>query len=197
MFETILDWLHDKWPTLTWAAVLIFVTVFVTLKIVKYNNRIKDLEKTCQDVPGLSSTLNEIKSDLSKLLVFLTTKHTDLNSGFFQSRSPIQLTPIGHEVLDKTGGKEYVEKHLDDLIAKMKSQDFKSALDVQSYATSLVIQAFNTDDFIHIRNYLFQNPVYRTVDKEIPLNPADLYQIIGIFLRDKYFEKFPALKDVE
>lgn len=198
MLDIVLTWIYEKAPLIFGALVLIVSTVFVSRKVSKYNNRIVVLETTCADVPSISTKLDTIDRNLRTLTAFLSGKHTDMQSGFVQSQSPTQLTDAGFDVLEKTGSKKYVEEHVEELIQEMEKQDFKSSLDVQEYAISIVIGLFNTDAFIHIRNYLFQNPVYRTsTGTELTLSTANIYQIVGIFIRDKYFEKHPELRNID
>lgn len=224
MFNSVFKWLFDNYPLVFFIISLMGGVIYVTIKVMKMLERFKKVEKTCdKKIPDLEnkidigvnlSSIIEHKIDaqteaahdlnlkligLSKnintLVTFLTVKHTDLQSGLFQSFSPIQLTVDGIAVLNKSGGQNYVENHLTTLIQEMEKQDFKSALDVQNFATSLIIKEFDSDDFIHVRNYIFQNPVYRIKEKEIPINSPTMNQLIGIYLRDKYFDKHPELKD--
>lgn len=215
----LLKWLRDN-NIVGFFLLLVFIGVVIaTVYIMKWIHRFNKAEKACEKIPELENKVthgvslsvtierkidtqterfNAISNNISALITFLTTKHTDLQSGLFQSFSPIQLTPIGIDVLEKSGGKNYLEKHISDLVSEMEMQQFKSALDVQNYATTLIINRFNTDDFIQIRNYIFQNPVYKmAVGGDISINSAVINQVMSIYLRDKYFEKYPALKDVD
>lgn len=214
-----MKWLREN-NIVAFFLLLLFVgAIIATVYIMKLVQRFKKAEKSCEKIPDLENRVAhgvslsqsiEKKIDLQaekfaamsnnivSLITFLTTKHTDLQSGLFQSHSPIQLTPTGLDVLTKSGGKTYVEAHLGDLMKEMDQQSFKSALDVQNFATALIVSHFNSDDFITIRNYIFQNPVYRTEGMEdISIQPSTIHQIMGIFLRDRYFDKYPALKNVE
>lgn len=79
---------------------------------------------------------------------------------------------------------------------EMESQAFKSGLDVQNYASIISIKNFNSDEFIKIRDYIYQHPVYKVSDgSELQVTSQIISQIIGIYIRDKYFDKHPELKD--
>ena len=225
MLPPIFKWLSENYPLVFLVIVLIGLTIYITTVVNKLLTRFKKVEKTCDSkIPELQSKLEigvnlsgvienkidnhfettkelntkllALSKNINVLVTFLTVKHTDLQSGLFQSFSPIQLTELGLEILNTSGGKSYIESHLDALLKEMENQEFKSALDVQSFATSLILKEFDSDDFIHIRNYIFQNPVYRPEGKsDIAINSPVMNQIIGIYLRDKYFEKHPELKD--
>lgn len=134
--------------------------------------------------------------NITTLIAFLTTKHKDLQTGLFKSHSPIQLTESGLDLLNNSGGKEYVENHISTILIDMESQAFKSGLDVQNYASIISIKNFNSDEFIKIRDYIYQHPVYKVSDgSELQVTSQIISQIIGIYIRDKYFDKHPELKD--
>lgn len=215
----LLKWLRENNVVAFFIVVLFAGAIFATIYIMKAFHRFNKIEKDCKKIPEMEAKINtgvnlsssvEKKIDLqaekfnvlsvniSSLVAFLTTKYTDLQSGLFQSFSPIQLTPIGLEVLSKSGGQDYIKQHLAELITEMEKQNFKSALDVQNYASTLIINLFNTDGFIHIRNYIFQNPIYKTGENSsVQINVPTINQVMGIHLRDMYFTKYPELKDVE
>lgn len=137
-----------------------------------------------------------IDKNLSALITFLSVKHNDLQSDFFRSHSPIQLTETGIDLLNNSGGKEYVENHIETILIEMELQNFKSGLDVQNYSYTFPVKNFSSDGFIKIRDYIYQHPVFKSgPNGEILINEQIITQIIGIYIRDKYFEKHPELKD--
>lgn len=208
MLDAVLGYIANNYPLIFIALALMFATFWITKKWLKHKSKIDSLEIACREIPSIHAKITSFESNLNNrmasvshsinnLTIFLTSKHTDFNSSVFQSHSPIRITPLGMDILKQSGGENYVNSYLETLIDKMESQDFKSALDVQNYSTSLMMEELHTDEFISIRNYLFQNPVFRSSDKEIQLNAPSICNLMGVFLRDKYFEIHPELKDAE
>lgn len=215
MADIVLNWLKENCPLLLAAFILIAATVVVTRRISKLISRFSHVEMACKEIPEIKSnvhlssaleykidqqtvTVQSLTTSIAQLITFLSTKHSDLSSALFRANSPIQLTETGIEVLEKSGGKKYLEDHLPDLISKMENEAFKSGLDVQNFALSLIMREFSSDDFVTIRNYIFQNPNFTAADgQEIPLGATIVQQVISIMLRDKYFDKHPELKNTD
>lgn len=205
----LLKWCFEHWPSLTAVVILIGIAIVITYKLTtKYHHwtsKITTSENECLKIDGhivprlttIDTSIINLGSSFDSLLVYLKSKDVTLDPRLIKAFSPIQLTEIGHAILEKSGGKTYVENNLGSLITDMEAQKFKSALDVQNYATIFFIKNFNSDDLITIRNYIYQNPTYKTADGEIQINISVINQIMGIYLRDKYFEKHPELKEKE
>lgn len=76
----------------------------------------------------------------------------------------------------------------------MQSQGFKSGLDVQNYCTILLNERINDTDLIPVKDYIFSKPEYIISDQnKVPLDMTVAITIMGIYLRNKYFEKYPEL----
>jgi hypothetical protein len=221
MFDKVFDWIWNHVPWLAAGIILVAVTWFVCLKYFRYKSRIDGMEDACNKIPGHHARLSNVETkcqeipslsgkvdglltkidgltvSLDRLNIFLRIKHNDLPSDLVQSQSPLSITQAGMDLLNDSGGRKYVDDNLSDLLSVMESFEFKSALDAQEKAISLIIDSFMTDGFIHIRNYMFHNPTYKLPEKEIPINAASMYQLMGLYLRDRYFDVHPELKEVE
>jgi hypothetical protein len=214
----LLKWLRENNVAGFFILLLFIAAIFATIYIMKAIARFKKIEGACKNIPDMDNRINigvglsesierkidsqsekfgVLATNITTLIAFLTTKHTDLQSGLFQSFSPIQLTDLGKELLNKSGGQEYIDQNSQNLISLMEKQNFKSALDVQNYANSLLINLFNTDEFVDIRNYIYQNPLFTSGKNSVQVNWPNINQVMGIYLRDKYFEKHPELRDAE
>src|SRR6218665_2201926 len=117
----------------------------------------------------------------------------DINIGL----SPEELTPLGEEILNASGGKKYVDENLASLIEELESKNPKSGLDVDSFSFWLLMRHAQLDGFIHIKNYIFQNPYYpnpKSPKEPFSLDLEFICQVMAIYLRNKYCEKYPSLK---
>ena len=191
MWDEIGKWLWEHCPQLIVGAIVFWIA----WKIKGLYHRFQKTEKECDKIESkIAPTLLSLDKSIHALITFLTTKHTDLQIGLFQAQSPIQLTPIGTEILEAIGGKKYVDNNLPYLISEMEKETFKSGLDVEVFSQSLLVREINSDAFTPIKNYIFNNPIYKKDAVVAQLNLGTVTHIIGIYLRDKYFDKHPALK---
>lgn len=195
MDDLIIDgfkWVWSHSPTLVLGGLLVWAAMYL-------RSRFKKIEDKCEvlhtkDVPEINGKLNTIITQLSKVTTYLSTKF-DAHNQLFQVNSPKELTSLGVDILDKIGGKKYIDNNISSLIATMEKQDFKSGLDVENYSTILLFEKTNEDGFTPIKNYIFQNPEYKLEDgSKMSLDINVVMSIMSIYLRNKYFEKYPDLK---
>lgn len=198
MIDTIANWAINHYPVIFWIVVLIVVTIILTRKISKFTSRLdkaeSHMETASSRLDTVSDRLETVSSDLRALTAFLSAKYPDMNPGFVRSNSPMQLTEFGSDVLEKSGAKSYIDQNVESIIQDVRSHNFKSNLDVQNYAMDLAAGLFRSDSFIPVRNYIYENPIYKTPEGlELPLTTSSIYQIIGIYIRNLYFEKHGQL----
>jgi hypothetical protein len=107
----------------------------------------------------------------------------------------MELTDLGFKILVEIGGRDYIDKYAARLIAEVENRNPKSGLDVQTYSNIVLTEKSSEDEFLDIKNNLFQNPTYTLGDsRQLPLDLGVATQIMGIYLRNKYFERYPDLK---
>ena len=164
--------------------------------------RFKRTEEDCKKIESeispalksMSKSIDSISSDFKSLVVFLGGKHGDMKQELFISRSPVQLTDFGSEILVNSGGKKFIDDNVDSLVKKIEIENLKSALDVENFARVLLVKESQTDGFTTIKNYMFQHPTYKSGDFSANLDIPTISNIMGIYLRDKYFDRHPELK---
>lgn len=177
---------------------IIIAVVVLCWKVFRLYGRLEKVEETCNDIGSIKKDISKISADLGKLFVYLSSSSKDFPKDFFVSNSPIQLNTVGIELLEVTGGKKFIDDTLTDLIKTLhENNEFKSALDVQNAAVSLLYSFTDLDGFTPIKNYIFNNPVYKSGESEFTFTISIAINIMAIYLRDKYFELYPELKDVE
>lgn len=196
---------HFPYTCILIAAVIgaVICTIFIIKAIDTWKKKIHASEEECKKIEGqivprlasIDKSVASIDKSTHALITFLTTKHPDMNIDLFKAHSPIQLTDLGSEILDKIGGKIYIDNNSEYLLNKLAKEPIKSALDVENYSRILLLQEYNTDAFTPIKNYIYQNPVYKNGSAEVTLDTATISNVMGIYLRDKYFEKHPELKN--
>jgi len=165
-----------------------------------YFVRFRGLEKKSDDISGISKkiddklepTLVKINSTLDRISRYIITKDS-LDPAFFSTSSPVELNELAKELLDQSGGMAFVDNTLDFLISKIEERNPKSILDIQQLAVSVIFDLVDTEAFSKIKDFVYQNPKYRSQDVDIPV----IINIIALYLRDKYFEKHPELQGAD
>jgi hypothetical protein len=105
------------------------------------------------------------------------------------SKSPVQLTTLGENILKQYKGQYYVDKLEADLIEEIDKRGFKSPLDVQEFCERIVMSKFNTDELLEIKNLIYHTPMHETH----PVTVKSMSLVMGLYLRNKYFEKHPEM----
>jgi hypothetical protein len=204
MFDIIGKYIGEHYPALFVVGSIVIVVVFLCWKMFRLYGRLEKVEHHCtkiEEIPAefksVNSKLTNISTSIEKLFVFLNQQHTNFPTDLFVARSPIQLTDFGDQVLLAFGGKSYIDQNIDTLIKTMEGAEFKSALDVQNHAQSILFAQTQTDEFTHIKNFIFNNPKFSIGQSHVELTLPLVLNLMSIYLRNKYFEIYPALKDVE
>jgi hypothetical protein len=213
MWSEISKILINHYPYICILLFLVAVAVYVGFKIAKIHFRFLKTEEDCKSIfdvhlkkidtsiSGVQTSITGMQTSVINLIMYLKTKDEKFDTSLFRSQSPIHLTDLGSKILTDIGGKKAIEDNIEKLMLAMEAQEFKSGLDVQNYASVLVMNMFNDEMFTHVKNYMFSNPIYKhpKADKEVdmPLDMATVNTILGIYLRDKYFEKHPELNKNE
>lgn len=162
-----------------------------------YFIRFRDLEKKSDDISSISKkiddklepTLVKINSTLDRISRYIITKDS-LDPAFFSTNSPVELNTLAKELLDKSGGKAFVDNTLDFLISKIEERNPKSILDIQQLAVSVIFDLVDTEAFSKIKDFVYQNPRYQGQDVDVPV----IINIIALHLRNKYFERHPEFQ---
>ena len=204
MFDIIGKYIADHYPAFFVIGSIVVIVGFLCWKMFRLYGRLETVEKHCTKIEGIpaefttiNNKLTNISTSIEKLFVFLNQQHTNFPTDLFVARSPIQLTEFGDQVLLAFGGKDYIDTNLNSLIETMETADFKSALDVQNYAQSILFAQTQTNEFTHIKNFIFNNPKFAIGNSHVELTLPLALNLMSIYLRNKYFDVYPKLKDVD
>jgi hypothetical protein len=199
MLNIILDITPKETPFFTTGDIIAVVVGILLPIIVLIINGISKGAVKNKTIEDLDTSNKEIKSDITEIKVSikdLEISNTRIigglitvgcNPNIFKVSSPINLTPLGEEILNDITGKSYIDNNEQDLIFKIKNLNPKSELDVETFSKQILFDEFDTDKFIPIKNFIYNNSIY----KSIQLNQATIITVMGIYLRDKYLKKYP------
>ena len=81
------------------------------------------------------------------------------------------------------------------LLKKIADGNPKTAFDVESQASLAIIDSYGTDEFIDIKNYIYQNPFHKNkkTGNTIKLDLSTVAKVCGIYLRNFYLEEHPDI----
>jgi hypothetical protein len=196
MESEVFTWLADHYPTIFIIVVLIVGAVFVTKAILKVISRVEKVEKSCDTIDGkIVPKLDSISKAVNGMVVYLSIKDKDMNADLFTIQSPRQLSVIGKDLLQLTGGKKYIDDHQDLLLSMIEQRTPASALDVENQAPIVVLNVADSPDFKPIKDYIFNNPEYKRGPEGLALrlNIGLVANVMGIYLRDLYLRKHPEV----
>lgn len=157
-------------------------------KILKRHGRkIEDNTRTLLE-HGLRITNLEMK--IERFTEDLNSKERRLN----QTNSPIELTPLGYQVLEEMGGKAYLDEHEERLMKLMERERLKCAMDVQEFAARFMDREIDQDELIPVRDFVFFTPTYYVAeDDTFSFKMRDAIRLMALYLRDKYLKRHPEL----
>lgn len=147
------------------------------------------MEEKIDKILNKLSILDELASKVDDLWKFNNMPAYREFPPILHSNSPITINSLGNTILVRYKGKENVDMMQDLLISEIEKRNFKSPLDVQHYSENLIVSNFHSDKFIEIKNLIYHNP---TCENQ-PVSIKTMSLLMGLYLRDKYFEKHPEL----
>ena len=174
----------------------ISVAILATIKVEKFHRRFVKTEADCKKIEtDISPKLKNISDDIRTLITVVKLGNSALDLTLFKTQSPVSLTDVGIEILEKSGGRRYIDENLAALLIDLEKRELKTALDVENIAASVLLFKSNQTAFTPIKNYIYNNPEFVSeLGLKATLDLGKIAQVMGIYLRDKYLEKHPELK---
>lgn len=212
MWNAILKWLSENYPTLAIIVVLIILTVVVTLWIAKYINKIENSEKTLKNLPcdshqksieahsSMKLTLDSINdqvTEISKWIMRYDDKMIDILS---QKCSPRIMTALGRNLFDISGAKNAIDTNLAFLIGEVEKKSPQTPYDVESSAVDVLLGNMAHPLYNDVKNFVYYQP------EEVELTDADgskkkvkislmtIIKLMSLELRDKYLASHPDIQ---
>ena len=181
-------------------------------------------DKQLDDLKAMKKTINELPCDrhekqldelresnkiitsMHGLVVeisrWITKKDKSMIEKLIAKGSPYIITNIGFQLLRKSGGKKIIDDNLDFFINEIESLDPKIPYDVEEFAINIIFKNTGSDKFNPIKNFIYYSPetvvmndLETNEEMEIRLSMPGLLNVMGIYLRDKYMDKHPELKE--
>lgn len=154
--------------------------------------RIDGLERSLETLKNLVGRVINAVVEIQRHLV----KKSDFEPLFpletrpyLGKESPLQLMPIGEQLLQESGAKKIVDERLEFLIKKIEERKPKTAHDVQGRCLAIFWKLEDEDFMIPLKDFAYQYPEFRNNS----LRFDDIINVSAIYLRNKYLERHPEL----
>jgi hypothetical protein len=156
------------------SALVGFMTAY--FRIGEYKNKVDNLETTLgkNEHAGLRKTVG----DLSYKVVACETSLKE-REPLAKRKSPISLTDRGNNLLNQSGGKEFVDNNFSELHASVEKMTPKTSYDVQEDSREVVGELKEDERINPLKDYLFKDG--SSLD--------DLFFVMSIYLRDKILKE--------
>jgi hypothetical protein len=186
-------------PYITFTITVAVIAIYVTYKLAVIYLRFQRTEADCRNLSASTTNigiqLTAVDKKLGIIIAALVSKG-GFESGLFMSNSPAELTELGSKILVDIGGKKYIDDFKKELISALDNKEPKTGLDVQTQSGVVLAERTSDEDFSHIKQYIFRNPIIKVAeDQKLELDLPLALRVMSIYLRNKYFELHPALKN--
>ncbi len=136
-----------------------------------------DVKKTLNG--EFKDTIGKMKLNI-KVIADALIQSGLVDGGKLQAYSPIQVTQIGKDYLEKIGFIKTFNEHSEDFFRYIESEQPKTDYDIENAAIRSIYLLFDKDYFNPIKDYLYNNP------KE---DKKELTNVAGIYVRDMYLSR--------
>ena len=164
-------------PAITALVVSIFGWI---ITFIRFQERVKNLE-------GKVNTMEaDLKNTRDKVIACETRIEERGNKGLVKRGSPINLTEKGLDLLQKSGGQEWIITNRSELLKAIQNKKPTSAYDVQEYAKKVLEEIVRVNDarLKSLKDYAYAKGV----------NLDDVILVMSIQLRNEVMPEFPGFK---
>jgi hypothetical protein len=141
-------------------------------------------------IQSRGKTIQDIKDGIDRIEKFLILQFGAETAGIFMTNhSPTSLTASGVNLLNESGGKKLIDENLDFFIAELHNTLSKTAPDAENNAFEVIFKNSDNKNFKGIKDFIYNHSVYEGSQ----INLTAIVKISSIYLRDKYFEKYPDI----
>jgi hypothetical protein len=171
----------------------------IDARLDQIDRRLDKLDSTLDRINArMEEGFHKLSTTVTQLVIannHLNIAMTNVAPGFIPiliAQSPLRLSDVGIAILEASGGRAYLDQHVDGLIALLESKQLLTGLDVQNEAYLAINELSSNRDFADIRTYVYENPMYHLDDREkTPVSMTTVVQVMAIYLRDIYLESHP------
>lgn len=225
MWETILNFIIERWPFLAILIVAIIATSVIVWCFSKWYHRIEKVEEKVDDLPcekhddlyprfvnteekvkelpcsKHNEVFHGIKEQLVEIRTILTMKNPKVANAFSQKNSPRELNEAGLQLFRDVKGEEFLNENKDIFLKGIENKNPKTALDVEESALEVLFSLTDNDMFIKIKNWIYNSPTRKLhidgVEKDYAITMNDVCFVLSLPLRNMYLDLHPELNNMD
>lgn len=124
---------------------------YLFYKTGKYQNIVDEMKIT------LTIVVNKLDIISNKVAALEAGVERDrIYHGLIQKKSPFTITELGYKALTESGALKFINDNKAILIKQVEDKNPKSSYDVQEYCKQVISEYTNSDDFIEIKEYIYE-----------------------------------------
>jgi len=124
---------------------------YLFYKTGKYQNIVDEMKIT------LTIVVNKLDILSNKVAALEAGVERDrIYYGLIQNKSPFRITEKGYIALKESGALKFIDNNKSVLINQVEDKNPKSSYDVQEYCKQVISEYTNSDDFIEIKEYIYE-----------------------------------------
>jgi hypothetical protein len=199
--ENLLSTIASNFPIPAWIARVAFIVwaVYIAVGIIiriarfvdKTNNSLRLFDDVKKDIKSLDKKHSKLLEKFNTLIAALAEKNSLNNPDLFSTNSPINLTPQGIKFIEEVGWKLSIDntdnrKKLFETLDKFKLQ---TKYDVEKYSIVVLTELAGMREdnaYTPVKRYLYENATQ---------DDFKVMTACAIYLRDKYLESHPEIKN--
>ncbi|GEM_PF-1754710 len=170
---------------------------------VKHNTLIEKIDSTNRIIEDLRNiSINKYEA-IEELCAWVMKKDKAMID-VLKKHSPLSMTKVGQIIFEKMPTQKLVDDNIDYLLEEVRKEDPQTAFDVEDISLKVMLRNISHPMYNDLKNYLYYSPETLSVfnpetntEIEIEVSMTMAMQLMGIYLRDKYLNKFPNLLEIE
>lgn len=131
---------------------------YLFYKTGKYQNIVDEMKITLNNHSNKFDLINDkIETIAVKVSALEAGVERDrIYNELIQKKSPFTITEKGYIALKESGAQKFIDNNRSILIKKVEDMNPKSSYDVQEYCKQVISEYTNSDDFIEIKEYIYE-----------------------------------------
>ena len=212
MWNAILKWLSDNYPSVVVIVIAIAVTWYLASVFFKYRNKIESAEKKINSLPcdshhqsiqehaSMKSTLDSINDQVTEISRWIMHFDDRMIDTLSQKCSPRVMTALGRNLFDISGAKSAIDDNIGFLIGEVEKKSPMTPYDVESSSLDILLGNMAHPLFNEVKNYIYYQPEEVELTdsdgskKKVRISLMSIIKLMSLELRDRYLKTHPEIQ---
>lgn len=212
MWNVILKWLSENYPTVGIILAVIIVTWWIASFVFKYKHKIDTAEGKLQSLPceshrqsieehsSMKSTLDSINDQVTEISRWIMHFDDRMIDTLSQKCSPRVMTALGRNLFDISGAKSAIDDNIGFLIGEVEKKSPMTPYDVESSSLDILLGNMAHPLFNEVKNYIYYQPEEVELTdsdgskKKVRISLMSIIKLMSLELRDRYLKTHPEIQ---